>query len=216
MAVAFGPHLWCRWVIKHYQTDRLDYPGTGGELARHLLDEAGLDYVTVELSHDGDHYDPANKAVRLEQNHLAGRSLSAVAIAAHEVGHAIQDRDNYKPLLDRHRLILSTHQLQRIGVIIVFAGPVLGVLIRSPALMFLIIAAGILTLSIQVLIHLATLPVELDASFNRALPILDRGGYLPNFDIPAARRLLNAAALTYVSESLMTALNLFRWVRILF
>ena len=215
LAAVFGPNLWCRWIISRHQTDRPDFPGTGGELARHLLDEADLQQVVVETTDEGDHYDATDKAVRLSQEHYDGRSLSAVVIAAHEVGHALQDRDDYQPLRRRHSLVRATQGVERIGSVVMLAAPVLGLLTRSPALIMLIIGVGILTLAVRVVVHFATLPVEFDASFNRALPILDRGGYLPKRDLPVARRILNAAALTYVAGSLATLLNLWRWIRVL-
>lgn len=216
LAVIYGPSLWCRWVITKYQTDRPDFPGTGGDLARHLLDGFGLDDVVVEKSDIGDHYDPKDRAVRLGAQHLDGRSLAAVAIAAHEVGHAIQHRDDYAPLKRRHDLIFLTQDIVRAGVIISMGAPFLGLLTRSPGLFMLFLGLGILTMAIQVVIHLITLPVEFDASFSRALPILERGGYLSSRDLPAARRLLQAAALTYVAASLSTLFNLWRWIRVLF
>lgn len=216
LAVVYGPFLWCSWVIKRHRNDRPDYPGTGGELARHLLDEAGLQTVKVEIAGDeGDHYDGGGKAVRLLREHHDGRSLTAVAIAAHEVGHAIQDRDNYAPLRARHNLVMSTYVVEKIGSVIMLLAPIVGMLSRSPALMIIFVGVGVLTLAIQVLVHFVTLPVEYDASFGRALPILDHGGYLPKEDLPAARRILKAAALTYVAASLTTLLNLWRWIRVL-
>ena len=215
LAVVFGPYLWCRWVIAAHQDDRPDFPGTGGELARHLLDEAGLGNVAVETTSDGDHYDATAKAVRLLDQHHDGRSLAAVVIATHEVGHALQDRDGYQPLKRRHTLVRATQGIERLGSVVMLAAPALGLLSRSPVLMLAIAGVGLLTLGIRVAVHFATLPVEFDASFNRALPILDRGGYLPPRDIPAARRILNAAALTYVAASLATLLNLWRWIRVL-
>lgn len=215
LTIVFGPSIWCRWVIRRHQGDRPDFPGTGGELARHLLDRAGLSEVKVELADEGDHYDASDKAVRLGKENLNGRSLTAVTIAAHEVGHAIQDRDDYAPLRTRHRLVIATHGIERVGSAVMLAAPLLGLVMRSPLLMMLIVGLGILTLAIRVVVHLATLPVEFDASFNRALPILDQGDYLSKRDLPAARRLLTAAAWTYVAGSLATLLNLWRWLRVL-
>src|SRR5438477_3283915 len=88
-AALLGPQWWVRRVLERHGTDRPDLPGTGGELARHLLDEAGLRGVNVELTGDGDHYDPAAHAVRLLPQHYDGRSVAAVAVAAHEVSHAL-------------------------------------------------------------------------------------------------------------------------------
>lgn len=215
LAIVFGPSLWARGVLSWYGDERPSFPGTGGELARHLLDEAGLAEVEVETTDGGDHYDPIKKAVRLTRANLDGRSLTAVVSAAHEVGHAIQDRDGYGPLNTRTRLIKSTNAIQRIGSAIIFGTMILSGVARSPPLALLGVAAGILTLAISVMIHLVTLPVEFDASFNRALPELDRGGYLPKADLPAARRILRACALTYVAASLADLLNLWRWIRYL-
>ncbi len=215
LAIVFGPSLWARGILAWHGDDRPDFPGTGGELARHLLDEAGLQAVKVEATDEGDHYDPGGKAVRLSQENLGGRSLTAVAVAAHEVGHALQDRDKYPPLETRTRLVTSTRVLERVGSIILLATPLLGAVTRSPALIVLEIGAGILVMSISVLVHAVTLPVEFDASFKRALPILDKEGYLPKADLPAARRILKACALTYVASSLASLLNLWRWIRLL-
>jgi len=215
LGFVFGPSLWARSVLKWFGEDRPYIPGTGGELARHLLDERGLHAVVVEVTDQGDHYDPTDKAVRLGRDNLNGRSLTAVATAAHEVSHALQDHDGYAPLKRRTWLIKSTFVFQRIGSVVIFAAPVIGALSQSPRLFLLEIGAGILTMAISVIVHLATLPVEFDASFERALPILDRGGYLPPEDLPAARRILRACALTYVASSLASLLNLWHWVRVL-
>src|SRR5687767_13762886 len=90
LAIVFGPQLWVRHVLKKHGDDRPDLPGNGAELARHLLDEAGLQHVTVEETGLGDHYDPEALAVRLLPQHHDGRSIAAVAVAAHEVSHAVQ------------------------------------------------------------------------------------------------------------------------------
>ena len=215
LILVFGPAAWTRMVMKSNSHDRPDFPGTGGELARHLLDESGLAEVAVEITDLGDHYDPANKAVRLTRGNHDGRSLTAVAVAAHEVGHALQDRDDYGPLRTRTNLAKSTGPFIRIGTYVLYAAPLAALLFRSPALLVLQLGLGIAIMASSVVVHLVTLPVEFDASFKRALPILDRGGYLPKEDLPAARKLLYAAALTYVASSLMSLLNLWRWIRYL-
>jgi Zn-dependent membrane protease YugP len=215
LGIVFGPSLWARGVLRWFGEDRPYIPGTGGELARHLLDERGLNGVLVEGTDQGDHYDPSDKAVRLSRQNLNGRSLTAVATAAHEVGHALQDRDDYAPLKRRTWLVKSTFVFQRIGSVIILGAPIVGAIVHSPSLFLVQIAAGILTMGVSVIVHLATLPVEFDASFERALPILDRGGYLPPEDLPAARRILRACALTYVAASLVSLLNLWHWIRVL-
>ena len=215
LAAVFGPGLWARWVLARHGDPRPDFPGTGGELARHLLDEGGLAEIRVEITGEGDHYSPDDKAVRLKQEHHDGTSLTAVAVAAHEVGHAFQDRDGYVPLATRTRLVKALHPIQRIGAAIAMVGPVLGAVMVSPVIGLITLGAGILTMASSVVVHLVTLPVEFDASFARALPVLDRGGYIPNRDLSAARSFLRACALTYVAGALASLLNLWRWIRFL-
>ena len=101
LALSIIPQLWVTGVIKRHAKERSDFPGTGGEFARHLLDGMKLHDVKVERTDMGDHYDPDGKAVRLSEAHLNGKSLSAVVIAAHEVGHAMQDATAYGPLRAR-------------------------------------------------------------------------------------------------------------------
>lgn len=215
LALVFGPSFWARWVLARHSNDRPDFPGTGGELARHLLDEAGLQAVPVEQTDRGDHYDPQDRVVRLSSDNFDGRSLTAVTVAAHEVGHALQDRDSYTPLQTRTAMVKWASGLQRIGSMIMFGSFFLGAATQSPGVTLLVAGAGIATMASAVLVHLVTLPVEFDASFNRALPALENGGYLPQEDMPAARSILKACALTYVAGSLMSLLNLWRWIRFL-
>jgi Zn-dependent membrane protease YugP len=215
LLLIFGPALWVRAVLAWHGDERSDFPGTGGELARHLLDRGGLASVKVEVTEQGDHYDPEAKAVRLKKQNHEGRSLTAVVVAAHEVGHALQDQADYGPLKTRTRLVKSTRSFERLGSIVIFATGALAMASRSPLVLLAGGVAGIATMAISVVIHLVTLPVEFDASFNRALPILDKGGYLSEEDMPAARRILKACALTYVSASMAALLNLWRWIRFL-
>ena len=86
LALMFGPSLWTKWVLRKHGRDRVDFPGTGGELARHLLDGYKLQDVPVEITDRGDHYDPTTRTVRLSEEFYHGRSLTAITVAAHEVG----------------------------------------------------------------------------------------------------------------------------------
>ncbi len=215
MALVVGPSLWVRYVLKRYSRPREDFPGTGGELARHLLTRFGLEGVGVEPTDAGDHYDPRAKAVRLSPANYEGRSLTAVAVAAHEVGHALQDASGYKPLHLRTRLVGLAANAERLGALFVFAVPVLGFVTRSPLGGLLMLALALASFGTGVLVHLATLPVEWDASFRRALPLLEEGGYISARDQRGARRILRAAALTYVSASAASLLNFWRWLAVL-
>jgi len=215
LALVFGPGLWVRRVLARYSQPEDRYPGTGAQLARQLLDLNGLGQVAVETTTDGDHYDPESKAVRLMADKFDGRSLTAITVAAHEVGHALQDQQNYAPLLWRGRLIKTSRKLERLGAGVLIVSPFIGALTRAPGLGILMFGAGFVTLGITTLVHLATLPTEFDASFGRALPMLDTHDILKSVDRPHARRLLLAAALTYVAASLMSLLNIARWWAIL-
>jgi Zn-dependent membrane protease YugP len=215
LAVVFGPGLWVRRVMVRYSKPEDRYSGTGAQLARHLLDKGGLDSVSVELTADGDHYDPEKKAVRLTEGNYNGHSLTAIAVAAHEVGHAMQDRDGYAPLRLRAQLVRASQKIQRLGAGVLIVSPFIGVLTRAPALGVVMFLAGFITLATSTLVHFVTLPTEFDASFSRALPMLDQYGILKKVDRPHARRLLMAAALTYVAASLMSLLNIARWWAIL-
>ena len=211
LALVFGPGWWVRNVMSRYSKPEDRYDGTGGELARYLLDGLDLQNVKVEETPDGDHYDPEEKVIRLTPGNLNGRSLTAVTVAAHEVGHALQDASGYAPLKIRSQLIMLTRPVQRLGAGILVAAPLVGMLTRAPLVSLLMILGGFMSLGATTLVHLVTLPTELDASFNRALPMLEKGGILKPVDLPHARRLLKAAALTYLSASLASLLNIARW-----
>lgn len=216
MAVlVYLPSLWVRRVMARYDQPADRYASSGGELARHLLDRAGLQHVRVEESSQGDHYDPQDKAVRLAPERLHGRSLTAVTVAAHEVGHALQDAEHYPPLQMRTRLVMATRPAERIGAGLLVAAPLIAVALRIPSVTGLMLLGGLLTLGAATLVHLVTLPTELDASFRRAMPLLAEDGILHRADHAHARRILKAAALTYVAVSLMSLLNIARWFALL-
>jgi hypothetical protein len=215
LALATLPQLWVRSVMDRHSHDRPDFPGTGGQFARHLLDEMNLREIGVEETQMGDHYDPQSKTVRLSPNNFAGRSLTAVTVAAHEVGHAMQDATRYPPLVARTRLAKTGAIVERVGVFVMIAAPIMAVVVKHPAAMFAQVGAGLLLIGFTVLVHLTTLPVEFDASFKRALPVLRAGQYIPERDMPAARGILRAAALTYVAGALISLINIARWMRVL-
>jgi len=213
IALVFGPQVWIRRVLKRHGADRPDLPGTGAELARHLLDEADLQSVQVEKTDLGDHYDPEARAVRLLPQHHDGRSIAAVAVAAHEVSHAVQHARGEPTFARRFHLVSKLVWVERAAIGILLLTPVVFILVKSPVLAVLQVLAAVLVLAIRVLVHIVTLPVELDASFGKALPALMRGRYLAAGDLPAARSVLQAAAFTYVAAALATLLDILRWFR---
>ena len=215
LALAFLPQLWVRSVIARHAVERPDLVGSGGEFARHILDGMGLHAVRVEETKLGDHYDPDAKAVRLLPQHFHGRSLSAIVIAAHEVGHAMQDATAYPPLTARSKLARQAQRIERVGSIVMLAAPILMLVSKSPHLMVAQVFFGLSILAATVLVHLVTLPVEFDASFKRAMPVLESGRYIPDRDLGSARSILRAAAFTYVAAAGLSLLDVMRWFRAL-
>jgi uncharacterized protein len=214
LALIFGPSWWVRRVMARHGAERPDFPGTGGELARHLLDAGGLPDVPVEETAPGtDHYDPLARAVRLSPDNLHGRSITAVAVAAHEVGHAFQHRDGDPFLVARTRWANGLAIVDKIGFFLLLSIPIVAVAVKSPAIALAQVAALVLLMGSRILVHVLTLPIEIDASFKRALPLLADGGYLHADDMPAARSVLKAAAATYVAGALATLLDVMRWLR---
>ena len=220
LALVFGlavlPQMWVRRVIARHGAERGDFPGTGGEFARHILDEMRLTHVKVEETADlGDHYDPETKVVRLSPAHFNGRSLSAVVIAAHEAGHAMQDAAGYPPLQARTRLARQAIRMEKVAAVVMLAAPIVLVVAKAPHVLLIEVFVGVMIFGMSILLHAVTLPVEFDASFRRALPILQAGRYLKDEDLPAAREILKAAAFTYVAAAAMSLLDVMRWLRVL-
>lgn len=213
LAAVLGPHFWVRRVLARAGTDRPDLPGTGGELARHLLDKAGLPTVRVEATTEADHYDPWSGSVCLAPAHLDGRSVAATAIAAHEVAHAVQHARDEPAFRRRTDLMGGIAMLDRAAQLVLLSTPAVLFLVQSPTILALQIGLAAALLAGRIAIHAVTLPVEFDASFAKALPTLEAGGYLGPADLPAARRVLRAAALTPIAAALARLLNPLRWIR---
>lgn len=214
-AIVLGPTYWVSRTMKRHSDVRADFPGTGGELAQHLIDHYGIDGVRVEATDKGDHYDPEDRVVRLSEDNFNKPSVTAVAVAAHEVGHALQHHRGERGLQLRQSLVQVAMITDRIATVFFLATPVLFAVVRSPGAVFAMIAFGIALMAVRVVVHLLTLPVEYDASFNKALPILQQGGYLHGQDMEGARSVLKAAAYTYVAAALISLFNLARWIRFL-
>lgn len=216
LTLLLGPQLWTRHVFKRHDAPLAELPGTGGELARHLLTRLNLaDFSVQALETAGDHYDPENKTVFLSPGVHEGKSLTAVVVAAHEVGHALQHFTGFKPLYLRWNLAKYIAFVEKAASVLLVSFPFVALLSKSPLAGGLMLVLGLAILLLPVVFHLITLPVEWDASFNRALPLLLEGEYLPRTAEPVIRRILTAAALTYVSASLFSLLNFYRWIAFL-
>jgi len=215
IVVIFGPSLWVKLVMKRYSSEKPEIPGTGGELANHLIERFSLKDVKVEVTELGDHYDPIEKKVRLLREHYESKSLTAIAIAAHEVGHAIQDHQGDKRLATRTKMVPVVDKVARLSVAVIYLSPVIGIITRHPMPFSLLLLLGLSGFVARMMVHAVTLPIEYDASFSKALPLLREGNYVSQSDEKAVSLILRAAALTYVSAALADILNLGRWIVLL-
>jgi len=211
----FGPQYWAKYTFKKHAMPLERLQGTGGELARHLLDRFGMENVGVEKTKPGsDHYDPESKMVRLSPDNYDQKSLTAVAVAAHEVGHAIQHYNKDSKFALRTRLVIAAQLAQKLGAGVMLIIPIVMLITRAPSSGLIMIVIGLLSMGSATLVHLVTLPVELDASYGKALPIL-KEGYISKEDETAISSVLKAAAWTYVAASLVSLLNIGRWIVLL-
>ena len=215
LALVYGPQLWVKWILDRYNRQpEHNFPGTGGELARHLLDRYDLQEVKVEVTELGDHYNPEERAVKLTRDKFDGKTLTSITVAAHECGHAFQHAAAEPMFQLRTRLASISVIAQRIGSLLLFLAPFTVLVTRLPAAAAFNVTGAVLIMGFAVIMHLITLPVEIDASFKKALPLLE-SGYLSERQKPAARRILRAAAMTYVAASLASLLNFWRWLAVL-
>lgn len=215
LLIVIGPGLWVSAVMKRYHFPQNRYDRTGEQAARALLDSQGLGHIRVETTERGDHYDPIAKVVRLSEQNFKGSSLTALTVAAHEVGHAMQDAAGFQPLKLRTRLVRWAGPIEKLGAAMLIVAPFSVFLTHVRMLGIMAFLAGLATLGTGILVHAMTLPTEFDASFGRALPLIRDMGLLRKEDLPRARKLLTAAALTYVSGALQSLLNIARWFAIL-
>ena len=215
LLLLLGPQIWVqRVMMKYHHRSEDNFPGNGGELARHLLDRFELRGVKVETTEQGDHYDPSVKSVRLTADKFHGKTLTAITTAAHEVGHAIQHAADDPLLRWRTRLVVVAAFSQKLGSFLLFAAPFLTLATRAPSAGAVTLLAAFLVMGMNILVQLVTLPVELDASYKKALPLL-KAGYLTPAQYKGAEKILRAAAFTYLSASLAGLLNFWRWLQVL-
>ncbi|WP_050615409.1 zinc metallopeptidase [Bacillus testis] len=180
---------------------------TGAEVARRILDDNGLYNVTVEETRGflSDHYDPRSKVVRLSSDNYHGHSLAATAVSAHEVGHAIQDQHDYAFLRVRASLVPVANIGSNLSWILIM----IGIFANLPGMLLF----GIAAMSAAVLFQIVTLPVEFNAS-NRAMDQVVSLGIISNREERETKKVLNAAAMTYVAAAAVAVLELVRLVLI--
>lgn len=206
MFVGMAITLWAQFKVKStfkkYDEFTSRSGATADQVARDILRRGGLDvgveHVRGELS---DHYDPRDKMLRLSDSTYGNSSLAAIGVAAHEAGHAFQHAEGYVPLSLRTTLVPVANLGSTLSWILIMAG----IFMQMTGLFML----GIIFFSFAVLFSLVTLPVEFNAS-TRAIRLLADGGYLTQDEIPASRKVLNAAAMTYVASAAVAVLELLR------
>lgn len=194
-----------RSAFKKYSQVRSMAGISGADTARRILRENGIYDVGVEevggtLS---DHYDPRDKVVRLSSDNFHGHHLAGLAVAAHEVGHAIQHATGYYPLNLRHAILPVANIGSQLGMPLIIAGMIFGSLG--------LVNIGVIFFAAAVLFQVVTLPVEFNAS-SRAMAILANGGYLAGDEVGSARKVLNAAAMTYVAATAAAVMQLLYYV----
>lgn len=210
----YGPHLWIKYVMWKHSDEISDMPGTGGELAKHLVEKYELPDVEVVLGEEGqDHYSPDKKQVSLSPSVYNGKTLTAIAVAAHEVGHAIQFSRNEPVSQLREKYLGKAVRIRKIAASILFLLPIITIVFKVPQVFLLVAGAGVITMLASASMYVAILPEEYDASFKKALPIL-KEGYVPEKYMPAIEQVLRAAAFTYVAAALADIIRLWRWIRV--
>lgn len=206
---AFGLSLWAQFRVKGTFNKYADVAAssgiTGAEAARRMLDAQGLSHIPVQHIRGTltDHYDPIAKAVRLSDPVYFGNSISAISVACHEIGHAIQDKVKYPMLVARHRMFPVVNFSSGIAPLLLIGG----FLLKMQGLLLL----GIILFSAAVLFQVVTLPVEFNAS-SRAKDMMIKMGFIRNNEERGVSKVLGAAALTYVSAALISVLQLLEYV----
>ena len=177
---------------------------TAREVARFILDSNGLQDVQIERIGGNltDHYDPRSNTVRLSDNVYASTSVASLGIAAHEVGHAIQHSKNYTPIKVRNALVPVTQIASYAAIPLALIGLIFG---------NILLKVGIILFAVTVLFQLVTLPVEFNAS-SRAMETLKSNGFMENDDLAGTKKVLSAAAFTYVAAALVALMNLLRLI----
>lgn len=204
---AFLISLWAQFKVNStynkYSRVKNSKNYTADQVARMILDKNGLNYVSIQRVHGEltDHFDPQANVVRLSDTVFGNSSVAAIGVAAHEVGHAIQHAENYAPLTIRSQLVPITRIGAGVSPVLLILGFFLGF---HPLVMM-----GIALYSLMTLFQLVTLPVEFNAS-SRALETLDREAILSRPECADAKKVLSAAAMTYVAALLVSVANLLR------
>lgn len=188
---------------------------TAAEAARMILSSKGLYDVRIERVQGNltDHYDPRENVLRLSDSVYSSSSAAAVGVAAHEAGHAIQHAQGYLPIVVRSKLVPITNFASRISWIVILLGAVMSLFAAMSDIGYLVVMAGIALFSVTALFQLVTLPCEFNAS-KRALDCLKESGWYSDKELAASKKVLSAAAMTYVAALFVTVIQVLRLLAI--
>ena len=196
LSISILPVIWINYVFKKNDEILPIMPFNGIEFGNQLTKELELKDVCLEKTLIGDHYDLDQRKVKVGEDRLRKKSLTSISIICHEIGHAIQHAENYTPLITRTKLVKNTLWINKIAFAVIYIGlPIIFATGYLPLIKVCILLI-LLSLFIGVVIHLVTLEVELDASFNKAMPIIKKK--IPAVYHDSCRSILRAAAFTYV------------------
>ncbi|MBA3480963.1 MAG: zinc metallopeptidase [Pirellulales bacterium] len=202
--------FWAQMKVRSTYAQASQVPArlSGAAAARHILDAAGLQHVSIEpvAGELTDHYDPRDKVLRLSQGVFGSNSAAAVGIAAHEAGHALQDAKQYAPLVIRNLAVPAANFGGSIGMLLIMVGAGLMYATTAVALGKTVLLVGIVGFGCVAAFQLINLPVEFDAS-NRAKQLLVQYGIVGNQEMVHVNSVLNAAAWTYVAATLQAVLT---------
>ena len=201
------PALLAKRIMDEHNKPRKDLPGNGRELLQHLKKKFKLNDLKIDETPLGDHFNPITNTVCLTKQHLEVKSLTAVAVSVHEFSHALQYAEGSSLLKARTHLAKIAEFIQKFFNFALIFGLIVSFI--QPQIALLIFAVWFLSMIFGVVIHFVTLPVELDASYRKALPILEEGNYLKPHDIKVVKKILGACAYTYLAASLASFIVLF-------
>lgn len=213
-ALVFIPQMMVQNTFKKYDEVPTARGRTGAQVAQEILAQEGIRDVSVEMTPGflSDHYDPSSKTVRLSEGNYHGSSVAGVAVAAHEVGHAIQHAKGYYPVVIRSALVPVVNIGSQMGPLMLMIALGLGVTGHIiPGWAYLLAWVGVILFGMSVLFHIVTLPVELNASA-RALAIVGNGRFLTETELPGAKKVLFAAAMTYVAAAMYALIQLLYYI----
>jgi Zn-dependent membrane protease YugP len=221
MLPAIALALYAQWKVsstyRKFSDVRNAHGMTGADVARVLMRNEGLEHVGVEVipGHLTDHYDPRGKVMRLSEGSAQEPSVAAMAVVAHELGHAMQDKQGYFWLQLRSGIVGIAGIGSNFGILLVVVGVILGAAAQRGSFGWTIAVAGLALMSAAVFFTLVTLPVELNASA-RAREMLQRSGLVTGQESQGVSAMLNAAALTYVAAAAQAVMQLLYFASMLF